>query len=119
MDYTTLTLSQLMAYRSDRVRRQAIAIFKMLPEENGKLYAKDAAGRTNDQDRTMRALTEADHSPEYNKAEEDEWARHNASMREEEEKKPTLADVHEYVTPEKCGYRNSPLHSPCSYCGSK
>lgn len=48
MDYTTLTLAQLMAHQSQRVRRQAIAIFKMLPEETariGREYVQDAMTR--------------------------------------------------------------------------
>ena len=54
MDYTTLTLSQLMAHKSDRVRRQAIAIFKMLPEETAKIgrqYVEDAMTRQQPEDK--------------------------------------------------------------------
>lgn len=58
MDFSTLTLSQLMAHKSNRVRRQAIAIFKMLPEELeklGKAYMQDAMTRANDFDRAQEA----------------------------------------------------------------
>jgi hypothetical protein len=56
MDYTALTLGSLMSYKDQNIRRQAIAIFKLLPkatEEIGKAYVKDAMTRANDIDRDL------------------------------------------------------------------
>lgn len=54
MDYTTLTLGSLMSHKDANIRRQAIAIFKHLPEANaklGKAYMEDSKTRANDKDR--------------------------------------------------------------------
>ena len=48
MDFTTLTLGQLLSHRDQNIKRQAMGIFKALPEANeriGKEYMADAMKR--------------------------------------------------------------------------
>jgi hypothetical protein len=58
-DYTLLTLGQLLSYKDQNIRRQAMGIFKALPEANARIdkaYIEDAMTRANKYDHAIRTL---------------------------------------------------------------
>jgi len=60
MDYLTkLTIAQLLQFKDPTIRRNAISIWKQLPQamaDVGRLYSMDAQNRANDLDRSSYLL---------------------------------------------------------------